>query len=97
VVQAVDSTAAKLGNTRAVVRAASATCIPRSSRRSGAGVTIESPEVRAAGPRRANFSSQEAAVLALLRAKSGEQRAKERRCKRAEKEDSEGGVTAAAG
>jgi len=85
VVQAVDSTAAKLGNTRAVCRKCYVHPAVFEAFRSG--VTIQSPEVRAAGPRRANFSSQEAAVLALLRAKSGElfrAKSKEQRAKSAE-------------
>ena len=80
VVQAVDSVAAKLGNTRAVCRSCYVHPAVFDAFRSG--VTIQSAGVRSSGPRRANFSAGETAVLALLRAKGREPRA-ERKIKKA--------------
>lgn len=64
VVEAVDSVAARLGNTRAVCRK----CYihPAVLEAYKGGVTIADASLRAAGARRANFSADEAAVLALL-------------------------------
>jgi DNA topoisomerase-1 len=62
--QAVDSVSAKLGNTRAVCRKSYVHPAVFEAFRSG--VTIESAGLRA-GPRRANLSVQEHAVLALLK------------------------------
>ena len=64
VVRAVDSVSAKLGNTRAVCRKCYVHPAVFEAFRSG--VTIDSAGLRA-GPRRANFSVAEAAVLALLK------------------------------
>jgi DNA topoisomerase-1 len=64
VVQAVDSVSAKLGNTRAVCRKCYVHPAVFEAFRSG--VTIDAAGLKA-GPRRANFSVAEAAVLALLK------------------------------
>jgi DNA topoisomerase-1 len=75
VVQAVDFVSGKLGNTRAVCRKCYVHPAVLEAFRSG--VTIQSAGIKASGPRRANFSAGETAVLALLRAKSRD-RAKSR-------------------
>jgi DNA topoisomerase-1 len=66
IVQAVDSVSAKLGNTRAVCRKCYVHPAVFEAFRSG--VTIRHPNVKPSGPRRANLSADEAAVLALLKA-----------------------------
>src|SRR5204863_6986276 len=63
VVKAIDAVSAKLGNTRAVCRKSYVHPAVLAAFRSG--VTIQDARLRAAGPRRANFSVEEAAVVAL--------------------------------
>jgi DNA topoisomerase-1 len=71
VVRAVDSVASKLGNTRAVCRKCYVHPAVFEAFRSG--VTIQNAGMKA-GPRRADFSAEESAVLALLQAKSRERK-----------------------
>jgi DNA topoisomerase-1 len=68
IVRAVDSVSAKLGNTRAVCRK----CYvhPAVFEAFRAGVTLQTLATKSAGPRRSNFSLEEEAVLALLRART---------------------------
>jgi len=70
IVPVIDGVAAKLGNTRAVCR----TCYihPAVFEAFRSGVTLR--HVKAAGARRSNFSSDEAAVLALLKRQARESR-----------------------
>jgi DNA topoisomerase-1 len=73
VVQAVDSAAARLGNTRSVCRKSYIHPAVIAAFRSGS--TIQPARGKSTGLRQASFSAQEAAVLALLKTKSKEQRA----------------------
>jgi DNA topoisomerase-1 len=65
IVQAIDSVAAKLGNTRAVCRGSYIHPGVFEGYRSGLTIAAAKP-----GPRKAHLSADEAAVLALLKARN---------------------------